>query len=72
MERDDRKLHANIVNEKAAGRYVGLSHRTMQAKRVRGGGPKYLKLGYAVRYRICDLDDWLEANQRRSTSESEV
>jgi hypothetical protein len=65
----DRK---RCVCEKIAGPYVGASPRTMQAWRVQGKGPVYLKLGRAVRYRICDLDDWLEANRRKSTSQGEV
>ena len=58
--------------EKLAGPYIGISPRTMQAWRVQGKGPAFLKLGRAVRYRICDLDDWLEANRRKSTSQGEV
>ena len=42
-----------------AATYLGLSGRTLEAKRVTGGGPKFLKLGRAVRYDVDDLDAWL-------------
>lgn len=58
--------------EKLAGTYIGFSPRTMQAWRMQAKGPAFLKIGRSVRYRICDLDDWLEANRRNSTSQEEV
>ena len=53
----------------AAAAHVGLSKSTLEKLRVFGGGPKYLKLGKAVRYRIEDLDAWLAARVISSTSQ---
>ena len=50
-----------------AATYLGLSGRTLEAKRVTGGGPKFLKLGRAVRYDVDDLDAWLAGCVRTST-----
>lgn len=36
--------------------------------RVRGGGPAYVKIGAKVYYRKEDLEGWIAAHQRRSTS----
>lgn len=73
MEVIYKELHRKkSICEKLAAPYVGVSVRTLQAWRVQGKGPVFLKLGRAVRYRICDLDDWLEANLRKSTSQGEV
>lgn len=36
--------------------------------RVRGGGPAYLKIGSKVYYRKDDLECWIAAHERRSTS----
>ncbi len=47
----------------------GFNHRTLQAWRVRGGGPKYLKIGRSVRYRRKDIEAWLASKIRRSTSD---
>ena len=41
-----------------AARVVGLSHRTLERLRECGQGPRYYKLGRAVRYRRDDLEQW--------------
>ena len=49
---------------------LGLSVRTLEAARLRGGGVPYIRLGRrAIRYRRCDVLDWIEARCRRSTSD---
>lgn len=47
--------------EPAAARYIGMSVGYMRHERRCGSGPSYLRLGRAVRYRITDLEAWLEA-----------
>jgi len=48
---------------------LGLSPRTLEAFRLRGGGPPFIAVTpKAVRYRRCDLDDWITARRRVSTS----
>ena len=37
--------------------------------RLRGDGPRYRKIGRAVRYSEPDLIDWLKARARSSTAE---
>lgn len=48
---------------KEAGEYLRLSSRTLEHFRLRGGGPKYYKVGNSrrspVRYTKEDLDAWL-------------
>lgn len=53
-----------------AAEFLGLSHRTLQRWRVDGAGPRFYKLGRAVRYRLDDLQAWAEEQARRSTSDS--
>jgi predicted DNA-binding transcriptional regulator AlpA len=60
---------AQLTDTKAAADYVGLTGSTLEKQRCFGGGPRYLKLGRVVRYRISDLDDWLEERTIASTSE---
>jgi len=60
---------ATVVNETAAAQNLGLAVSTIQKLRLRGGGPKFLKLGRAVRYRVADLESWLDARVLGSTSE---
>ena len=62
-----------VVDEHTAAPYVGLAVSTLQKKRTLGGGPKFIKLGRAVRYRVADLDAWLAAQPvLSSTSEAKA
>lgn len=58
------------MSEGEAAENLGLSARTLQNYRVRGGGPTYIKLGLrAVRYRLRDLDEFIETHVRNNTSQ---
>lgn len=53
-----------------AATYCGLAPATMEGLRCRGGGPLFIKYGRkAVRYRVQDLDRWMEERAVASTSE---
>ena len=54
-----------------AAEILGLSVRTLEGWRVRGGGPIYRRFGRRVRYARADLLAWARANARRSTSTTE-
>jgi hypothetical protein len=56
-------------NEEQAALILNVSVRTLQSWRLRGGGPRYLKMGRLVRYRGRDLIEHQERNSRNSTSE---
>lgn len=58
-----------IMNVEEAAKYVRLGVGTLNRFRVTGGGPRYAKLGGAVRYRREDLDAWIAGRLVRSTSE---
>lgn len=49
-----------VVNEKTAGEMLDLQVSTLQKWRWLRKGPKYLKLGRRVVYRLQDLEDFLE------------
>jgi hypothetical protein len=51
-----------------ASKYCGPSTSTFEKLRVAGGGPTYIKLGRRVFYDPDDLDEWLAAQKRLSTS----
>jgi excisionase family DNA binding protein len=41
---------------------LGVSARTLEMWRVRGGGPQYRKLGArCVRYTLADIEAWISA-----------
>ena len=50
-----------IYNEKEAAHYVGLSVKTLQARRFRHEAPAYIKAGRSIRYDQKDLDAFLAA-----------
>jgi predicted DNA-binding transcriptional regulator AlpA len=53
-----------------AAEYVGVSVSYLNKLRSTGGGPVYAKIGSRrIVYRLADLDAWLAASRRRSTSE---
>jgi predicted DNA-binding transcriptional regulator AlpA len=58
-----------IVNAEAAAHMLGISSITLARWRVVGGGPKFLKLGRSVRYRLTDLETWLTKQQHENTSQ---
>jgi predicted DNA-binding transcriptional regulator AlpA len=58
-----------LLSQKQAARILGVSPRTLERHRVAGTGPRYARLGRLVRYRQCDLVDWVESGLTHSTSE---
>ncbi len=62
-------MQSTTFTTEQAAEYVGLSSNTLNRWRYTGDGPRYLKLGRAVRYRQADLDAWLDERVRESTSE---
>ena len=58
-----------LLNEHEAAVLLGVSVRTLQNWRLRGGGPPYQKLGSAVRYSTFKLRAWIECRSRLNTSD---
>jgi predicted DNA-binding transcriptional regulator AlpA len=60
-----------LMNEEGAAREIGVSIKTLQAWRQRGGGPRYVSISRrCVRYRSEDLRAWAESKLVSSTSEA--
>lgn len=57
------------LNEKEAAARLGVAVRTMQEWRRNGRGPRFFKMGRAVRYCEADLVAFIEAAARRSTAD---
>ena len=49
--------------------YCGSTKSTFEKLRVYGGGPAFIKMGSRVVYDVADLDAWLSARRRLSTSD---
>jgi len=62
---DDETLYGESVISKK----LDCEEKTLQAWRSRGGGPPFVKIGRLVRYRGCDVKQWINSRTVRSTSE---
>ena len=59
-----------LINETEAARFLGYSIRALQNWRVRGGGPRFVKVSSrSIRYRRRELNEWIEQHLRSNTSE---
>lgn len=58
-----------LLDTEGAAKAVGLAVSSLEKKRLSGAGPRFVKLGRAVRYDPADLRAWVDANRRTSTSE---
>jgi predicted DNA-binding transcriptional regulator AlpA len=57
------------LNENQAAEFLGLS---VQAWRVRGGGPRYTKIGRSVRYQRRELVAFQQSHTVSSTTEADA
>jgi excisionase family DNA binding protein len=58
-----------VFTTKEAAAYLAVSHQLLELLRVKGGGPRYAKLGRLVRYRRAALDEWLAEKEQSHTAE---
>ena len=61
-----------LLTEAQIADHLSISMRTLQAWRVRGGGPVFIRAGRSIRYRRRDLLNWIEANAATSTSAADA
>ena len=61
------------LNTEEAARYLHLKPSTMEAYRVRGGGPQFCRAGgRRILYRVDALNSWADARTFSSTSEMDA
>lgn len=62
-----------LLTTTEAAEFLGVDTRTLEGRRLRGGGPPFIRLFKGprgpVRYRLADLESWLESRLRASTSD---
>jgi hypothetical protein len=59
-----------FIDEKLAAEFLGISPRTLQGYRSKGGGPLFHKITHkVVRYKFSDLIDWTNNKKRKNTSQ---
>lgn len=64
-------MQPRILRTPDAADYLGLTASTLEKMRLSGNGPRFVRLGTrAVGYTVGDLDTFIEAGRRASTSDS--
>lgn len=62
---------SELLTVSEAAHRLKLSESYLNKARLTGGGPRFVRLGRAIRYSVPDLDAWVQANGAGSTSEYE-
>jgi excisionase family DNA binding protein len=58
-----------LLTQAEAAELLCLGERTLERLRLVGGGPKFVRLGRSIRYRLADVEAWVAARVVGSTSE---
>jgi len=58
-----------LLDTKAVAQMLRCSDRSLANWRVRGGGPRFAKVGKCCRYLRSDVEAWVESRLRVNTSE---
>lgn len=62
---------SKLLTEKEAANLICYSQRALQNWRVRGGGPKYVKVSArSVRYQLGDVLDWIDERKQNHTGQN--
>lgn len=63
-------MPVRFLRTSEAGRFLGLSGRTLEKHRTYGTGPTYRKIGGRVVYAVADLQTWADRGVKSSTSDT--
>lgn len=63
MSSPDRLMSVEEVAE-----YLGVTRGTIYTWRWKGKGPRAYRVGHLVKYRVADVERWLEDNAERRTA----
>ena len=63
-------METALLDTKEAAALYGLSQMTLRKWRCLGEGPRFVRIGRAVRYRKADLDAYADARIFESTSQA--
>ncbi len=59
-----------LLKEREVAARLGLALSTIRGLRMTGDGPPFIKIGGSVRYDPDDLQEYLQRQKRKSTSEA--
>jgi hypothetical protein len=58
---------AQSLDEADTSRYIGYSRSWLRQQRMRAKGPVFFRVGRTIRYRIADLESWLDRHRVRTS-----
>ena len=58
-----------LLNTAQAATLLNCTERKLESDRIKGGGIRYIKIGKCVRYNMCDIEAYIQANTVNSTSQ---
>jgi excisionase family DNA binding protein len=58
-----------MLTQSECAELLRLSERTLERLRVSGLGPKFVRCGRSIRYRVADLEAWIASRVVTSTSQ---
>lgn len=61
-----------LFDTEAVARFAGLSPVTLRKWRMTGAGPRFVRLGRAVRYRKAAVDAFLAGREYATTTEADA
>ena len=61
-----------LLDTDAVARFAGLSPVTLRKWRMTGAGPRFVRLGRAVRYRKAAVDAFLAGREYATTTEADA
>ncbi|MGO2327630.1 helix-turn-helix transcriptional regulator [Glutamicibacter arilaitensis] len=56
-----------VVSQEAYCEWRGITKGAAAQERYKGTGPKFVKAGKSVLYRVSDVNDWLDQQTRERT-----
>lgn len=69
MENKPHPEAESLISVEGAARHLNVSPSFLNKLRCEGGGPVFVRLGRAVRYRRCDLDAWVSGKRFKNTTQ---
>ena len=62
--------HDPLFTRREAASFLRVSPRTLELWAMRGDGPAWVKVSHLCRYRLSELNAWMEARTRRHTHDT--
>jgi hypothetical protein len=67
---ENQPLPPRLLTTQELAEFRGCGENTLEQERLKGKGVPYIKFGKSVRYDWRDVEAYIAANRRRSTSEN--